>query len=250
MDLSRREWYALAAGSGLIMALTINIVPAVNSMTTVHDLSGHVSNTSCGGELACPGSLECHAGFDPDRVGTNISGPRCTTSVYADGYCGVFAATLTMTSEPPRIGGCEQLGLLQIIRNIDPSRIMERLGQPPDGSAILDRYGLISAEKDREQRPEKPQPTCANAGLSISKASYHDDTLTVTITNTGSRPLTITLAASRGDDSLGGTELTDPLPVTETITTDLITDSRPDQVTAASPDCPAVRASTTNITHQ
>ncbi len=91
---------------------------------------------------------------------------------------------------------------------------------------------------------------CSKTSLAITDATYTSETnmTAAAITNTGSRPLNVTLAAFQNGDALGATELANTLLVNTTATVNLTVEHEPDRVTAASPDCPAARASMTNIT--
>jgi len=100
-------------GSVLLLGVLIffasfpHIIGAVNTVTRA-DLSQHVSNKTCGLQLnaSCPGTLECFTDFNVSRVGTNITGGRCVTPAYTTRYCGIFAANIRHTSEPPSMGPC------------------------------------------------------------------------------------------------------------------------------------------------
>ncbi len=79
--------------------VSVSAVERVNDATRA-DLAKHVSNKSCTGDDMCPGELRCYQGsydlnpgkrrFDVDRVGVNLSEPRCVTPTYVERHCGLF----------------------------------------------------------------------------------------------------------------------------------------------------------------
>lgn len=102
--MDRRHYLTGAVVAVLVLAAFTYLgsgamIAAVNDATRA-DLSKHVSNRTCSGDDACPGVLRCYGGsydpdpekrhFDADRVGANISGPRCVTPTYVERHCGIF----------------------------------------------------------------------------------------------------------------------------------------------------------------
>ncbi len=53
--------------------------------------------------VECPEALYCYHEFDPDRIGRNITEPRCVEPEYREQYCGLLEGTTSLNAIPNRI---------------------------------------------------------------------------------------------------------------------------------------------------
>jgi hypothetical protein len=138
--------------AGMFYILSSPLVSTVNDATRA-DLSQHVSAKSCGVEIVndteshstCPGNLKCYRSIDEERVGEDISGPRCVTSTFVDRHCGLYEVGISNMTSPPAIR-CSplHLSLLDYIKKpLEEENLYDRIfNTNRNGTELIHSYGL------------------------------------------------------------------------------------------------------------
>lgn len=113
-DVTKKRMAYIVVGIIVTAVLYQGEVVAVNYAYN-EDLSRFVTETPCGlqhtepGEelgAECPGKLQCFDDFDADRVGANISEPRCVKPAYEKYYCDFMEYTEIQASHPASMDAC------------------------------------------------------------------------------------------------------------------------------------------------
>jgi len=247
---------------GLLMFLLLfgePLVTAVNDATRI-DPAHHISDHRCGQSGPfCPDELECYAGFNPDRVGWNITNPhpdtsgrRCVTPQYVERYCGILEQAEVGQASISTMGDCQPVSLIDLFHPEELIERLERLFPAPSGEEVLARYNFSSiAENPASAQHPRTFVPCTYAAIEFTSATYSSEagTVTTAVANTAVRALNITVEAYQADTRLAPTD-TQHTPRGQYYIPRISVAEQPDRLVATSQDCPTVNATTTDITIQ